>query len=302
MNRLMKTFYTTICALLLITFSAIAGNDEGHDIKITVKGFKPGTTCILGSYYGDKQYIKDSAKVGPNGEIVFKGAEKYPEGIYLLIPDNKRYFDLVMDESQHYTLETDTTDYIKNMKVKGSEENNFFFTYQKFITTQQKMVEPLRDLLKKTKNKDSTKTITDQILKIDGDVKNYKKNFIKSNPKSFIAKLFTAMEEPEIPETPTLANGNKDSLFPYHYYKTHFFDNIDFNDDRLLRSPVFYPKVKQYMEKMTAQTPDSINVSADYLVEKARNNPEIFKWMVYWLTLTYESSQIMGMDAVFVHM
>ncbi|HET6225474.1 MAG TPA: redoxin domain-containing protein [Bacteroidia bacterium] len=299
----MKTFCKTLLTLLfLLPLAAIAGNDEGHDIKIVVKGFKPGSTCILGNYYGDKQYIKDSAKVGPNGEVIFKGKDKYPEGVYLLIPEGSRYFDLVMDEKQHYTLETDTTDYIKFMKVKGSEENNFFFTYQKFITTQQKIVEPLREQLKKTKDKDSIKNITDQILKVDTEVRNYKKDFVKANPKSFIAKLFTAMEEVDIPETPTLPNGQKDSLFPYHYYKAHFFDNIDFNDDRLLRSPVFHPKVKQYMDKMTVQMPDSLNVSADYLVEKARNNPEVFKWMVYWLTLTYESSKLMGMDAVFVHM
>ena len=99
-----------------------------------------------------------------------------------------------------------------------------------------------------------------------------------------------------------LPSGVKDSLFPYHYYKAHFFDNIDFTDDRLLRSPIFHPKIKQYMDKMTAQMPDSINVSSDYLIEKSRNNAEIFKWMVYWLTLTYESSPIMGMDAVFVHL
>lgn len=300
----MKTFYKTICILLglIIPFIGVAGGDDGHEIKIKVKGFAPGTNCILGNYYGDKQYIKDSAKVGPNGELVFKGTDKYPQGVYLLIPDNKRYFDLIMDENQHYTLETDTVDYVLNMKVKGSEENNFFFTYQKFIMTQQKIVEPLRTLLNKTKDKDSIKNITDQILKIDTEVKNYKKEFVKKNPNSFIAKLFTAMEDPEIPESPKLPDGKKDTLFPYRYYKTHFFDNIDFSDDRLLRSPVFHPRVKQYMDKMTVQIPDSLNVSADFLVEKARANPEIFKWMVYWLTLTYESSKIMGMDAVFVHM
>ena len=300
----MTTFYRNTFALLIVfsSLTMVAGPPEGHDIKITVKGFKEGSTCILGNYYGDKQYIKDSAKVGPKGELEFKGKEKYPQGIYILIPDNKKYFDLVMDENQHFSLESDTADYISNMKVKGSDENNFFYSYQKFIVTQQKLVEPLRNLLKKTKDKDSIKTINEKIIKIDTDVKNYKRNFAKNNPKTFMAKLFKAMEDPEIPETPTLANGKKDTLFPYHYYKAHFFDNIDFTDDRLLRSPIFHPKIKQYMDKMTAQIPDSINIAADYLVEKARNNPEIFKWMVYWLTLTYESSQIMGMDAVFVHM
>ena len=48
--------------------------------------------------------------------------------------------------------------------------------------------------------------------------------------------------------------------------------------------------------------PDSINAAADYLVELARPNSEVFKFVVWWITNTYETSNIMGMDAVFVHM
>jgi peroxiredoxin len=110
------------------------------------------------------------------------------------------------------------------------------------------------------------------------------------------------MEHIDIPEAPVLADGKKDSTFAYRYYKAHFFDNVDFGDDRMLRTPIFHNLIKEYMEKMTAQIPDSINVSADYLADKANANPEMFKYIIYWLTYTYESSNIMGMDAVFVHM
>jgi peroxiredoxin len=301
----MKRFYKKMITALLLfsTVAAKAGSPpEGHDIKITVKGFKEGSTCILGNYYGDKQYIKDSAKVGPKGEVLFKGKNKYPQGVYFIFPDSKKYFDIVMDGDQHFTMETDTADYINHMKVKNSEENAFFFDYQRFITTQQKRAEPLRADLKKTKNKDSIKIVSDQLNKIDSVVIKYKKDFVKAHPKVFIAKLFTAMEDPVIPEAPKLPNGQKDTLFPFRYYKAHFFDNIDFSDERMLYTPVFHPRIKQYMEKMTMQIPDSINIAADYLVEKARSNQEVFKYVVYWLTLNYESSKIMGMDAVFVHM
>ncbi len=300
----MKNSYKNLIILLLCfsTFFVKAATPEGHDIRLRVKGFKEGSTVILAYYYGDKQYIKDSSKVGPDGYVEFKGEEKYPQGIYTIIPSSKKTFDLVMDENQHYSIESDTMDYIQHMKIKGSEENSFIYSYQKFIAKQQKLVEPLRAEYKKVKDKDSIKAISEKINAIDNEVRNYKREFIKKNADSFVAKFFTAMEEPVIPEAPLLPNGKKDSLFPYHYYKTHFFDNIDFSDDRLLRTPLFHPKVKQYMEKMTPQMPDSINVSADYLIEKSRNNPEVFKWMVYWLTYTYESSQIMGMDAVFVHL
>lgn len=301
MNKLSTQIITAF--ILYFSINSFAGNQEGYTIKITIKGLKDGSMCLLANYYGDKQYIKDSSLANAKGEVIFKGTEKWPQGIYLFVPPNKKYFDFVMDEGQNFSLESDTLDFIKYMKVKGSEENKFFYDYQTFMSGKQKQIEPLQELYKKVKaNKDSAKIVSDKISEVDKSVKDYKINFIKANPKSFVAKLFKAMEEPEIPETPILSNGKKDTTFAYHYYKTHFFDNIDFSDDRLLRTPIFHNKIKQYMEKLTPQTPDSINISADYIVEKARANQEIFKYIVYWLTFTYESSKIMGMDAVFVHL
>jgi thiol-disulfide isomerase/thioredoxin len=58
----------------------------------------------------------------------------------------------------------------------------------------------------------------------------------------------------------------------------------------------------QYLEKLTAKHPDSINVSSDVLIELSRANDEIFQYVVSYITSTYERSKIMGMDAVFVHM
>lgn len=302
----MKKYFTkTITTISLLTSAiAFAGNTEGYNIKVSAKGLKEGDKCLLANYYGDKQYIKDSAKVDAKGEVVFKGKEKLPQGIYLIVPPTKnKYFDFVMDAGQNFSLETDTLDYVKYMKSKGSEENKFFYDYQHFMMEQQNRIEPLRNRINVLKKgDDSIKIIQKEMVDIDNGVKEYKANFIKAHPQSFIAKLFKAMDDPIIPDAPILSNGKKDTTFAYHYYKTHFFDNIDLTDDRMLRTPIFSNKIKQYMEKLTPQTPDSINISCDYLIEKARANPEMFKYMVYWLTYTYESSQIMGMDAVFYHM
>ncbi len=302
----MLTNFSKITTALSVFISAIsfAGNTEGYNIKISAKGLKEGDKCLLANYYGDKQYIKDSARADAKGEVLFKGKEKLAQGIYLFVPPSKnKYFDFVMDADQNFALETDTLDYVKYMKTKGSEENKFFYDYQNFMSAKQKQVEPMRARVNALKKgNDSIKIIQDKLVEIDKEVKTYKLDFIKNNPKSFVAKLFKSMEETEIPEAPILSNGRKDSTFAYHYYKTHFWDNFDFSDDRLLRTPIFGNKIKQYMEKLTPQTPDSIDISCDYLANKARANHEVFKYVVYWLTFTYEDSKIMGMDAVFVHM
>ena len=302
----MKHLFKSLLIISILTSTiSFAGNSPtgGCNIKIVSKGLKEGSMCLLACYYGDKNYIKDSAKANAKGEVIFTATEKYDQGIYLFVPPNKKYFDFVMDAEQNFTLETDTLDYIKYMKVKGSDENKFFYEYQTFMGGKQKQIEPLRDLYKKVKdNTDSAKIVSDKIAVIDKEVADYKANFIKAHPDSFVSKIFKAMDEPVVPEAPILPNGRKDSTFGYRYYKSHFFDNIDFSDDRLLRTPIFHNKIKQYLDKLTPQTPDSINISVDYVVEKGRANEEVFKYLVNWITYNYQSSKIMGMDAVFVHM
>jgi hypothetical protein len=54
------------------------------------------------------------------------------------------------------------------------------------------------------------------------------------------------------------------------------------------------------MDNLTYQIPDSLIQSAKYIIEKAKVEKEVFRYCVIHLTSTYETSKIMGMDAVFV--
>jgi thiol-disulfide isomerase/thioredoxin len=151
-------------------------------------------------------------------------------------------------------------------------------------------------------NKDSLKLLEKEIQKIDTQVKDYKTKYMKEHSETLLAKTFKTSQEPEIPEAPLLPNGKKDSTFLFRYYKAHYFDNFDFADDRMLRTPVFYNRMSFYLEKMTLQIPDSINKEVDMMIEKSKSNKEVFKYLVSNYTYTYETSKIMGFDAVFVHL
>jgi hypothetical protein len=302
------SFFTKLVfAFLLLVSSRVfsASDTAGYEIKIIMKKLPEGKKIELCYYYGEKQYIKDSAKINSKGEAVFKGKEKLPQGVYLIVPPNKTYFDLLVEETQHFTLETDTSDYINKMKVKGSSENELFFNYQKFMIKKQKEAEPIREKYKTISkdNKDSAKLLQDQLGKIGDEVKAYQKDLMAKNPKSFVTKFLKAMEEPVIPPNPPLLkDGKKDSTFAYRYFKAHYFDNFDMADDRMLRTPIFHNFIKRYIDQLTVPLPDSINVTCDQLIERTKPNKEMFKYMVWYLTYSYETSKYMGMDAVFVHL
>jgi thiol-disulfide isomerase/thioredoxin len=86
----------------------------------------------------------------------------------------------------------------------------------------------------------------------------------------------------------------------YHYYKEHFFDNIDLQDERFLRTPYFAQKLETFIDKLVIQVPDSVVKEGVRLIEMARGNEEMFRFLVQFMFNRANESKIMGMDAAMV--
>lgn len=298
----MNKFTFILFALLLNSYVGISKDKEAYNIKIKINNIS-NTECYMGYHFAEKQYVSDTLKVDAKGNMIYTGTKPLDGGIYLVVTPNKKYFEVIIAGETEFSLETDTLDFVKHMKVKGSKENEWFYAYLNYMANKSKELEPLNKRYEALKsNKDSVEFLRSKMSKIDKEIKDYKVNFMKENPASFLAKIFRTSQDPEVPEAPKLPNGKKDSTFAYKYFKSHFFDGVDFSDARLLRTPLIYNKYKQYLEKLTYQIPDSIAEACIYIIEKAKANKEVFKYTVVYTTSTYESSKIMGMDAVFVRL
>jgi thiol-disulfide isomerase/thioredoxin len=278
--------------------------DSGYTVKIKIAGCKD-SMLLMATYYADKQYLKDSAYLDKQGFYVFKGTKKIEQGMYTIAGQAKvKFFDFFMDEQQNFTLETDTTDFDKYMKVTGSEENALFFEYQRYMTAKYHEVIPIQTNYRNAKstNKDSAEYYLKQINLIDSVVKNHRKQFIASHPKNFFPKLLTALQEVEVPAAPKNADGSIDSNYQYRFYKAHFWDNVDLTDDRLLHTPFFYEKLKKFFDQVVMQNPDSVYAEAVRMIDRTKEGSEMFKYLVIHVTNRSETSEIMGMDAAFVYM
>lgn len=301
----MKKLYFTY---LIIFFYSFSFSQNGYTIKGKIRGLHD-TVCYMGNHYGNKQYVKDTVKVDKDGNFTFTGKEKLPGGIYLIVPPSKKYFELLIDKEQNFSFETDTSpDNIATMKIKGSEENMQYYKFQRFIGEAYKKNERIKKQIERI-NKDSSSTATNkkdslEILKkeateVEKSLDDYRYKFIKENPSSFLTTIFKAQKEPVVPEKP---KDSKDSAFAYHYFKNHYWDNVDPSDDRLLRTPIFHMKLKTFFDKVVIQAPDSIIEEGEKLIAKTKGNKETFKYIIWYLTSTYENPTIMGMDAIFVHL
>lgn len=296
----------TIVACLLVFTALAAKADKGYKLTFKVNGLK-NDTVLLANYYGDKTYVQDTARLDNKGVAVFTSKKDLPRGIYMLVHKRKKLFEVIVVPGENFTIETDTADYFDKMKIKDSKENTLFYDYMKFLNGKGKLAIPLRDELQKLSKDKQTespeyKATQAKMKALDTEVKTYISTTLAANSTTLFARFVKANQDIEIPEAPKLANGRTDSTFAYKYYKAHYWDNIDFTEDGLIRTPVFHGKLDNYMKKMTYQIPDSINESADVVCNKAKPSKELFKYCVWYITNQYETSQIMGMDAVFAHM
>lgn len=273
------------------------------NIKLTVKGLE-NSNMILAFYSGDKQYVKDTILFDSKGVATIKADSAFPGGIYLAVFPKlgNRYFEFIMSEPQ-FQLETDTAELAGKMKVFNSEENKLFYDDMLYLNKVRKTSDSLNNELKKTENETKKEALKSELRKLDTEVKAKRETIMSEHPKTLYAKVLKTMKELEVPEAPRDANGKiTDSTFQWYWYKTHYWDNIDLNDDRLLRTPVLHNKLNQYFTRTVYQIPDSLSAAADDLLKKANPQGDIFKYMLVYFLNTMANSKVMGMDAVYVHL
>jgi thiol-disulfide isomerase/thioredoxin len=130
----------------------------------------------------------------------------------------------------------------------------------------------------------------------------YQKDFFEKNKQTVAAKLLQAPQQPNIPESPKLANGKIDSTFALRWIQKHYFDYLDLSDEMYIKTPYFESKVDYYLDNLNYQVPDSLNKAADFVMAKARSTKTMQKYLASHIASRYERPTFMGGDAVFVHM
>jgi len=295
---LLVLLISTVTLSSFIQHTSSPTGKEGYKISFKIKGAKD--SVYLCRYYGDKRYYQDTAIADSKGSFVFEDAKTLPEGMYFVMLAGQKYFDIIISASQNFSMDGDTTDFVKYMVIKNAPENEQFFAYQQFYMHEKLKVDSINNAAKKNP---ALRPQADEALKqVDVEMLNYITTFKKNNAGNLFTSILNASEDVVFPEIPKKANGQSDSLWMYRYYKNHFFDKVNFADDRLIRTPVLAPKIDRYFKDLITQTPDSIIKEIDLLLGKCAGSKDTYEYLVRTLTYRYETSEIMGMDAVFVHM
>lgn len=271
--------------------------DNGAPAKFTVK-FKEnvsGLTYLIGSY-ADQNVRMDSSRVSSN-TASFDKPEGYPQGLYYVIfPDNK-YVQIMLGEDQTFSMETSLAD-PSQTTVNGSIENELFYKNMKFERDHRSQMQPLSQQLKQLdKSSDEYKKVMDARKALIAKREAHLDEISKSHPNSFFVTFKKAGQNPTLREE--LSEGDQVAM-----YRREFWDNVDFSDIRLMRTPVIKNKLNRYFTEITSQNPDSLKSSADNLLNRVLDYPRYYQFFANWIVFKYEPTKttLMDAEAVFVHM
>ncbi|MCO6460440.1 MAG: DUF5106 domain-containing protein [Saprospiraceae bacterium] len=295
---------SSIRFLFFLLFTSIvltAQAQTGYKINIQLHNYKHDT-LLLGYYLGDKQYVKDTA-VSKTGNFTFSGTKDLDPGVYMavLMPE-KNVFQFIVDQNNRFfSIECDAARLSSKLKAKNSDENTIFFNYIHYLTSQRPMADSYREKMRNAPDSSEYKKYALKAEEIDKEVFKTQDEFVKKYPNSFTATLIKSSKEPPLP-----VYGPHDDMATkvkgYNHFKDHYLDNVDFKDERLFRSPVYFQKIDNFIQNITYQQPDSIIKSLDIVLEKVKVIPDAFKFYLSHYFNFYLKSKYVGMDAVYVHL
>ncbi|MCB0699011.1 MAG: DUF5106 domain-containing protein [Chitinophagales bacterium] len=294
---MMKNILSFLLFLAALTNTAYAA--DGYTINIQYSDVA-NQGVYLAHYYGTPLptiFKVDSTVLDGKGKATLKSDNKIVGGLYLIVlPEKSVYFEVLLNNGDKLDITAKADGLPLELKYKSSAENNRFVEYSSFLSEVGTKHQELMEKLKTAKTSKDSTAVQEEMQKLGNSVKKYRKDYVKQYPKTLLSNIFSALEVPEVPSSIK----NKDDQF--WYYKRHYWDGVDLTDDRLTYTPLLDNKLSEYFGQLVAPVADTFNAEADILLEKARPSKEMFKYILNWLTTYVQKSDVMGMDAVFVHL
>ena len=209
----------------------------GHSIQISLKPYQ-NTKIYIGTNYGNSRVLADSAILNDKSEGVFESSKKLTPGIYFVVsPKYAILFDFLVDENQKFKIIADTTN-LTAVTIIGSKENDIFKNYSKSMNDIGAQLTEIEKAFKSATNASDSTTLVNKYNDKKKELNDNRQAIMKGQPNTMTAYFLNVMQRPDVPAIP-IVNGKADSTYPFYYVKNHFWDNVVFNDNRLVRTPFF---------------------------------------------------------------
>ena len=294
------SFFIHLCILLLLT--TFSGFSQ-YEISISMKA-RNDTVYLTHFFAKEESLILDTSIVLKNGRGVFKGNKVLPKGLYCIVNDKRKLFQILIGDSQKFGIDVDTTDIINNTRFISSPDNNAFYVHLRDNIQRGKKQQQIREQYQNAVDDAEKRAITEQMQELYKEKMALTHKLINENEDLFVSKFLKAVIPIEIPEPPRDDQGRiTDSTFQYRWYRAHFFDNFNIFDPDMLRNDMYEKYLTDYLTWFSRSHPvDTTCTEFDRMLNKARHNKEMFRCILAIMYNHSAKSDLIVRENFWVHL
>ena len=286
--------------LSVLLFWATSLWAQGYRIEVEFQGVS-NDTLILGEYFTSRMIPKDTIVLDQKGMGVFEGTEALSGGLYLMYLDPEHYFDFLLGDDQGLQVSANKDNLPGSIAFRGSEDNRVFLEYKNYLQRKREELQKVQSSLNSSSTATDTLAIVDRQKELNSEMEAYMDDIGSEHAGLFVAVFIGATREPFPPESMLTGERRHDDSIRFFYYREHYFDLFDPFNIRLLHTPLYEGKIKNYISRAVPQHPDSLIVAVDYLLQGSRENEELYRYMLITLFNHFAESKFIGMDGVYFH-
>lgn len=292
----MKKIFVSL-SLIALLIPAVWGQKYKMTFVVPKAGPKD-TMMYIGQHYRDEFVILDSTRAAEGDTYVFSGRHKWEKGIYALIGQDRKkgLMDFTIDGSQVFMFNLTPGVEMANPQkdIVGSAANQAMYTYINRINQARKQV---RDIEQRKKSPDAkVKAEAEHDMEVlTKEMEAFEKPFITANSKYRFFQLAAMFNGPEVPD------GVEDKAL---YYRTHYWDGVDFADHSLVYTPDLFNKMNYFFFNVLYYADyDTIARHADRLLDGLEKDTLMMRYVLdYIMPRYYRSTKKIGWDAVWCHL
>ena len=295
--------YRLIFAFLIL-WSVLPSFSQNFEISISMKT-RNDTVHLTHVFASDERNLRlDTTIIMKDGKGVFRGNRVLPSGLYWIVNDQRKLFQVLIGDHQQFGIEVDTADFVNGVKFISSPDNEVFYEFFLNDIQRQRAQSQLIEEFQNAVDDTERYAIHARFQASSQERIELLNRLVSENEGLFVSRFLKALIPLDIPDHPRDESGAiTDHGYVYKWYRANFFSNFDIFDHGLLRTPMYEGKLKEYLRWFSQNhPPDTVNVEIDRLLSKALENSEIFRFM---LVTTYNhfvtDEGLAARDNYFVH-
>ena len=165
------------------------------------------------------------------------------------------YFDFLLGDDQELQISADKNLLPGSVAFKGSEDNLIFLEYKNYLQAKREELQKEQSRLSANSSAADTLTVVERQKEINNEMEAFMDGIASDHEGLFVADFVGATREPIPPESLLTGERRHDDSIRYFYYRDHYFDHFDPFNMRLLHTPLYEGKIKNYISRAVPQHP-----------------------------------------------